>query len=284
MTIHIDAPETGTKERPNSHDSDDSTPQTTPRATPKPGLRASVRALSRQSGLKPNTLVFRSSDRSQFTNLIRSQRPNEKERISVRTDQSANMVETNIVTGFSDSKLRRSRDSECSAEMDLPVNRQELEDDRGLGDSLEPISLDSEIPSKFEFAKFQPSNPQRQGHEKLSVDYDPYLMRDTPLSISSAISIDSRNGVFFESSDNFYYVCPYIGDEQNPTWTNYELFHLVEECFQKKVSAKYILRIIYSRRKYDGRAREFLKSSAVDLIERIKFEAAQEEVPMCVSS
>ncbi|XP_053407589.1 uncharacterized protein LOC128559557 [Mercenaria mercenaria] len=265
MTIHVTASGSESRERPFSRGSNDSTPQATPRATPKPGLRASLRALSRQSGLKSITPGVKYSDR--FVTSSRSHRTTESDR-NTRLEQSFSGIVQSGKGAMNSGIADKHKHSESTTENDIGENTQEKED-RGLLDSLEPASLDSDA-------------TQRQ----TSADFDPYLMRGTgtPLSLTSAVSIDSRSAIFFESSDNFYYVCPYIGDEQDPTWSNYELFHLVEECFQKKVTADYILRIIYSRRKYDSQARAFLKSSPADVIEKIRFGTPQEEVPRCVSS
>ena len=271
MTVHhTDSGTSRMSERPFSRVSNDSSPQTTPRATPKPTLRATLRAFSRQSGLKSTTPGF---SRSQFVNASKLQR-------SYDVDRNAKLERSNIETLQSGKHAMHSgmrkehKSSESSEEIDNRAHAQVTEE----GDLLDSVgieSIDSDVNQGFQHVT------QRR---HVSNDFDPYYMRDTPLSLTSAMSLDSRIDIFFDKSDNFYYVCPYIGDEQDPTWTNYELFHLVEECFQKKITADYILRIIYSRRKLDPKARVFLKSSPVDAIEKIRFGTPQEEINKCVSS
>jgi hypothetical protein len=270
MTVdHVDCGLSGLSERPFSRVSNDSTP----RATPKPTLRATLRAFSRQSGFKSTTPGIRGIEKSQIISSERSQRTNDSDRNS-KIERSNNEAVSSGKHAGNSGIISKQKTSESSEESESRGNAYGTEEN-DLLDSFGPGSIDSDLNQGF-----QHSIP----HSQVSHDFDPYYMRETPLSLTSAMSVDSRNAIFFESSDNFYYVCPYIGDEQDPTWSNYELFHLVEECFQKKVTADYILRIIYSRRKNDPKARTFLKSSPVDMIEKIRFGTSQEEIPRCVSS
>lgn len=272
MTIHEHTGLSESQDRPFSPDSNDSTPPATPRATPKPGLRASLRALSRQSRLKSSTPAVRQSERSNFVSSARSQRMNEPAR-NIKTDQSQVVTVQSGPGATSSAITGKPVESERSVENEKVVNKQKSMD--RVDNGFENVSVDSE-----EILSALPSSSRW----KYSDDFDPFLMRGTPLSVASTVSLDSRRVIFFESSDNFYYVCPYIGDEQDATWANYELVHLVEECFQKKVTAEYVMRIIFSRRKYDSQAKMFLKSSPVEMIEKIQFGAMQEDVPRCVSS
>lgn len=254
ITIHAQVVNPGNRDLTHSLDSDnDKTPFTTPRATPRPGLRASLRAASRSSGYKSATPGMRYFDRSHLMSSARSQRFQEGD---FKTTSQGQQKTGGLKPASNVNPVEF-------------VKNVSGEDQNATVDSLGG-SYDSTL---------QWSTGANRGP-----DFDPYLIRETPLSLSSAISHDSTTAQFFESSGNFYYVCPYIGEEQEPTWQNYELFHLVEECFQKKVSAQYILRIIYSRRKYDPRARAFLKFSPFDEVERIRFGHSQEEVSVCVSS
>ena len=113
-------------------------------------------------------------------------------------------------------------------------------------------------------------------------DFDPYLPRGTPVSYSSGISCSSHSVLFMGTSEHFYYVCPQVGGEMETTLKNYEQCQLVEECYQKKISPEYILRIISSRRRNDVNARNFIRNLPYDLIQRLTVE--EDDVSMCVSS
>lgn len=126
--------------------------------------------------------------------------------------------------------------------------------------------------------------PQSKQHEtsynSQTQDLDPYLMRGSPVSYSSGNS--SHSVSFFGTSDHFYYVCPQVGGEMETTLKNYEQFHLVEECYQKKIRPEYILRIIYNRRRNDICARNFLSKLPYNIIQSVILE--DETSSMCVSS
>lgn len=264
MTIHAQMP--SASGRLFAKDSDeDLTPQATPRATPRPtGLRASIRALSRQKSGTPG-FTGRQGEKIQFNQSLRSQQGGTTERTK------SPLKSTQYATA--NTSVRNENGFEYSS---TSADR-EIEDhmrDGGQGD------------------KFVLSGPPvdvytRQDSEARSQDYDPYLgsySRGSPSSMTSGISCDSRSAIFFESTETFYSVCPYIGDEQKLNWKNYELLNLVEECFQKKVTEDYVLRIIYSRRKSDPRAKRFLQSSPVKAREMIRFGSTTDEVSVCTSS
>ena len=114
-------------------------------------------------------------------------------------------------------------------------------------------------------------------------EYDLYLPRGTPVSFSSGISCSSHSILFNGTSDHFYYVCPQVGGEMETTLRNYEQFQLVEECYQKKILPEYILRIIYSRRKNDVGARNFVRNLPYNVIQTLTLED-EDTAAMCVSS
>lgn len=102
----------------------------------------------------------------------------------------------------------------------------------------------------------------------------------TPLSMVSFASDESA--LFYESEEKFYYICPYIGDEQRTCASDFELLQLVEECFQKKVTTEFIAKIISSKRNIDFSAKMFFKSADTNLIEKIK--SQRNVAATCVSS
>lgn len=257
--------------------SDDSTPQISRRNSPRPftprtTLRTSLRALSRQSRATP---ASRQNERFQNVSPVKSSRgeikgQNDSNKVNVQSQYGA--------TGCESEKSKKGKASDVEDDK-LEIIEQETEA-ADVVNSTEYTSMDSEVLGAFNITQQYSSSRMDRG----SPNFDPYLLRGTPLSLTSAISYDSKSALFFGDSDNFYYVCPYIGDDQDLTWRNCELFHLVEECFQKKITAEYVMRIIYSRRKYDANARAFLKKSPTEMIEKIRFGMPQEDVPRCVSS
>ena len=114
-------------------------------------------------------------------------------------------------------------------------------------------------------------------------EFDPYLPHGTPVSFSSGMSCSSHSVLFMGTNEHFYYVCPQVGNELETTLQNYEQFQLVEECYQKKILPEYILRIIYSRRRNDVNAKDFIRSLPYDLIQKINLKDS-DSVDMCVSS
>jgi len=109
----------------------------------------------------------------------------------------------------------------------------------------------------------------------------------SPYSMGSTMSSESRNVIFFDSGSTFYYVKPfvdnYVDSSIHSSKNNNELFCLVEDCFQKKVSPGYVLRIIYSRRRNDPRVKRFMQTASSEMTEMLKF-AKHDEPSTCVSS
>ena len=261
MTIHAQMP--SQQGQLYSKDSDDDlTPQATPRATPKPGgLRASIRALSRQKSGTPG-FTGRPVDKTQLNQSQRSQMSSQTDRIRSPLKGASNLA-TN---------------QPGKSEHGLETN--------SYGDRDYEQSQESDSGDRFVFTGPSVDMYGRQSSETESHDFDPYLgiSRGSPNSITSGISCESRSAIFFESTETFYSVCPYIGDEHKLNWKNYELLNLVEECFQRKVTEDYVLRIIYSRRKSDPRVKRFLQSPQVKSREMIRFGGTSEDVSICASS
>ncbi|KAL4232186.1 hypothetical protein ACF0H5_009761 [Mactra antiquata] len=269
--------------------------------TPRRNLKSSLRALSRQSRQTPASRLadksyFNTSARPARNDLDRGQFQGERFNVSSRSgrgeydqgqfqNEAAEQKEAlqgNVQsqTGVTNVDVDKSKQVKLNNE-EADNNLEATVQDSDATERLNSISsMESEGPSTMNTNSFS-FNSQT---ERASPGFDPYLFRGTPLSLTSAMSCDSRNALFFGDRDNFYYVCPYIGDDQELTWKNCELFHLVEECFQKKITAQYIMRIIYSRRKYDPNARAFLKKSPTEMIQKLRFGMPQEDVPRCVSS
>lgn len=262
MTIHTQLSAQST--RTFSKDSDeDITPQATPRATPKPtGLRATIRALSRQKSGTPG-FTSRQGEKTQFNQSVRSQGSSVDNYQQIKAQAKGASQLTVPPAG---------------SKIEIRTRTVHMQDD--------DLTPESDTVENLTFAYSQRDLQGRQEADGKSQDFDPYLshMRGSPNSITSGISCESRSAIFFESTETFYSVCPYIGDEQKLNWKNYELFNLVEECFQKKVTEDYVLRIIYSRRKSDPRAKRFLQSSPVKAREMIRFGGPGEDLSICVSS
>ena len=126
------------------------------------------------------------------------------------------------------------------------------------------------------------SGLKRETLSNQQTEFDPYLPSGTPVSFSSELSCSSHSILFIGASDHFYYVCPQVGGEMETTLKNYEQFQMVEECYQKKILPEYILRIIYSRRKNDVGARDFVQNLPYNVIQTLIQE--DEDTSMCVSS
>ena len=147
--------------------------------------------------------------------------------------------------------------------------------------SLNNVRIQSETSDKREPDQEQsglkPETPSNQ-----ETEFDPYLPSGTPVSFSSGLSCSSHSILFIGTSDHFYYVCPQVGGEMETTLKNYEQYQMVEECYQKKILPEYILRIIYSRRKNDVGARNFVQNLPYNVIQTLIQE--DEDTSMCVSS
>ncbi|WAR21044.1 hypothetical protein MAR_015018 [Mya arenaria] len=288
VTVHAQLP---AKREEGITSDEDNTPEATPRATPKPagpsGLRQSMRAFSRQSGLKSITPGLRVSqsqravgaaelDQSQGKQAVRQtyyagQRSADKsgleeakastqETLTSRMGKIENTLLTNganyddNIAGAgaqNNSNIKTSSDADESSN----IVRENTNQD-SLVDSIDSL----------ETADARYANNRGMG---------------SPYSYDSTMSVDSNNTIFFDSGSSFYYVKPFVDNffdiKQHGAWKNNELFSLVEECFQKKVSAQYVMRIIYTRRRNDPRVKKFLQSASSEMIERMSFRARNEE-------
>ena len=149
--------------------------------------------------------------------------------------------------------------------------------------SLKGVRIVSSTPNRTDPDQEQPglkqeipSNPE--------AEFDPYLIprSGTPASLYSNTSCSSHSVLFIGTSDHFYYVCPQVGGEMETTLKNYEQFQMVEECYQKKILPEYILHIIYSRRKNDVGARNFVENLPYNVIQTLTED--DDTASMCVSS
>ena len=269
---------------------EDHTPQVTPRATPRPSLRTSIRAISSMSGLKSLNPATRHFERSQSSQFIRSQKvtslgssqrqPIQKTvMVEVHGDRRPAVNQDRVNDSVNDidksDSMSKTLQSGTTQEVSLKSSLEEMDSKHS-----QTLSVDNETDGY----EFPVSKSEQNGAVNENSDFDPYARRGTPVSMTSALSAESRVTYFFDLVDTFYFVCPQLGNEADFNHKNHELFQLVEQCFQKKITPEYIVKIMYSRRKQDSKAREFIRRCPAHLIERIKYEIYHEEVSTCVSS
>ncbi|KAH3717045.1 uncharacterized protein LOC127856367 [Dreissena polymorpha] len=269
MTIHIQAPGKGlwSGAASNTH---------TPRETPNPGgLKHNLQALSRQSGLKAYTPALKTGHGGYL-----KKGPNNREQDASQNGVQETLQNTSRQSLHSGMSVEPTLVSACiSRENDVhPLQGRVGTDDEMLQQIGKVNSAESALLDSVESADFTASYSSVQ--RRIST----CRMQGTPQSLISTISSESRNTIFFDSSSSFYFVKPYVDDQHPYSWKNLELLNLVEQCFQKKVSAQYVLRIIYSRRRTDPRVKKFMQKASSEMVEMIQFGSKTEDPATCVSS
>lgn len=245
----------------------------TPRETPNPGGHAGLKhSLRARSAIKANTPAFRPAHGS---HLKKGQ--NNKEQ-----DSSGNGVQET----FQNKQSLHSDKSEDPALVSENVSR---ENDGNtfqgrVGTNDEMLQQIGQIESADPLLDSVDSVEFTASYSSVQRRINTYRMQGTPQSLISNISSESRTAIFFDSSSSFYFVKPYVDDQHPYSWKNLELLNLVEECFQKKVRAHYVLRIIYSRRRTDPRVKKFMQKASSEMVEMMQYGPKTGDPATCVSS